>query len=584
MSFLPIVIIGGLSYIISAKTLKEKLDSEMRNEIQLISKNIENNLDKISKHLDILFSNKTIMKILDTVDFTKNNSELFSSFSELDKIFNSYFYYDPYLTSAIIFDIEGGNYLYKSNLNFPISNLREQQWFYETEKLNGAIYCIGMENIITSSKSRQWVFSVARMIRNNNEASNSRLLEPLGIIYMSFSEELFYDSYASLLNNKEDREIIVIDEWGNIISSKNKKSIRKNFYTLYGISNNIFKDEGVVSMKVHGENALVAYYTIPKWEWKIVEIVPYSYVVERIKWISIITLYASILCIIGLFILSFYISRKIANPLLELNEAMKKVAEGDLTVSIPICFNDEIGQIQKGFNIMMEDINKFFRNAINAEKEKKKQELKALQYQINPHFLYNTLNSMRLMAKLCKADNIASMLEPLIRLLRNVMGKVGSLISVEEEIRNIKDYICIHKIRYGNKVSVEYNIDHNIRDLMIPNFILQPIVENAILHGIEPKGGVGTIRIDGQHVDNFLVFKIQDDGIGMSDDELKRVLSIDNNNKNLMKMGLRNIQERIMLEFNDSSEKYGIFIESQVNEGTIVTLKLPVIKEGGIVC
>lgn len=340
-SFIPICMIGASSYIISAKILKDKLNDGMESEVRLIANNIKTNMDGINKYLDYIFTNKTIMHILNTFDFKKINSELFTAHDELGKVFDSYFCNDPHLLTAAIFSFDGGHYTYKSNLDFPITNLRQREWYNTAQELNGAICWIGMEDMSTdeslngknlgkgeenqqSSLEPQWVFSMARMLKSID--SEYFPLKPLGIIYLSFSEQIFYQSY-NFIEGGNNKTIYIIDNNGNIMSSSNKQNIGRNFFELNDIQNNFSLEKNITQAKIHGKDVLVAYHTVPNWGWKVVEIVPYKYILEQIRWITIITVFISLLCVCALYILSLYTSKKIAEPLLELNEAMKK-AEG----------------------------------------------------------------------------------------------------------------------------------------------------------------------------------------------------------------------------------------------------------------
>ncbi len=213
---------------------------------------------------------------------------------------------------------------------------------------------------------------------------------------------------------------------------------------------------------------------------------------------------------------------------------------------------------------------------INAEKKKQELEYKLLQSQINPHFLYNTLNSIKWMATLQNAPGIAEMTTALSRLLKNIAKGTRAIISLKEEMDLLGDYFLIQRYRYGGALLLETHIPPELHDCPIPRFTLQPLVENAIFHGIEPKGGVGTITITAEpspREENMVMITITDDGIGMSQEQIDAIMQGHGGNDGMFQgFGASNVNSRLRWCF---GEKAGMSITSQQDAYTCVTIHIP---------
>jgi len=204
-----------------------------------------------------------------------------------------------------------------------------------------------------------------------------------------------------------------------------------------------------------------------------------------------------------------------------------------------------------------------------------KLEIQTMQYQITPHFIINTLNSIKIMAMISRQEKIEKTTDSFMRLLSAVLGKTGTYSSVKEEIANIKHYIHIMKMRFEDKFEVEYEIDKSVENLVILSFLLQPIVENSIMHGINEKEFGGLIRIRSYTTDNRLIVEIEDNGVGMTEEKAKKLL--EQNRKSgsgFLSMGVYNVNQRIRLNF---GKRYGLSIKSRQGEYTRVICELPIL-------
>ncbi len=280
-------------------------------------------------------------------------------------------------------------------------------------------------------------------------------------------------------------------------------------------------------------------------------------------------------------LLAILLNRFIMDPIHKLSNKIDSISTGDFTRDNTIEWNHELGQIGRGINTMSGNILMLMEKRVSDEKQKKDLEYQILQSQINPHFLYNTLNSIKWMATIQNAGGIADMTTALARLLKNVSKGTASMITLREELDLIKDYFLIQQYRYGGSVTIEYQIESDeLYDCQIHRFSLQPIIENALFHGIEPTGAAGRIIVSAEATDaagkKALMIRVTDNGIGMSEEMIHKVLREDTDSRNKTEffrhVGISNVNKRIQYDF---GPEYGITITSREGEFTTMTIRLP---------
>lgn len=275
------------------------------------------------------------------------------------------------------------------------------------------------------------------------------------------------------------------------------------------------------------------------------------------------------------FSLAFFLNRKINKPLEQLMHRMNQISQGDFSKDPDIEWTNELGTIGQGINQLAENVVVLMDKRIEDEKVKTDLEYQILQSQINPHFLYNTLNSIKWMATIQNATGIAEMTTSLAKLLRSISKDTKQLHPIKEEIKLLDNYFLIQKYRYGGTLQLQYNIESDeLLDQIIPKFTLQPIIENAIFHGIEPKGAPGEITVHIYSESSYtLVIDIIDNGIGMTDEQIREVLSPKKENTSdfFNKIGINNVNMRIKHAYGN---QYGLSITSVPDEGTTMRLRM----------
>jgi two-component system sensor histidine kinase YesM len=336
---------------------------------------------------------------------------------------------------------------------------------------------------------------------------------------------------------------------------------------------------GSGDFELSGEKNLLVYTTSQNSGWKIISTMPYSEVLKRdnnlLKY-SMLIIALGGLAFIGV---SIFVAQWISWPIIKLTSTMKEAADGDLEVRVDVNGIDEIQKLVGSFNKMMSRIQELLEKNKAAEKEKTLAEIKALQMRINPHFLYNTLNTLYLLSKQYGIKPITDMSYAIACLFRLNFSQVNDLVTIRETMELAMHYITIQKIRFEDKLEVICDIEEDVYDCKTPKLIIQPLIENAIIHGIENKKGRGEINIVGYKLNGMVKITVHDDGVGISEEKLNRINSLlsetGNNNSSDEASALRNIDRRLKLNYGDS---YGLSIFSEQDKCTTVEIILPEIK------
>ena len=286
------------------------------------------------------------------------------------------------------------------------------------------------------------------------------------------------------------------------------------------------------------------------------------------------TVFAIIAVTLVIFLLSIYIPLSISKPIEKLSEVTKSVAEGDLTARAEVSAGGEVGTFSESLNTMIDKINELLQQVTDEQIRLRKAELELLQAQINPHFLYNTLDTIVWLAEGGDPKQVVGMVKSLSDFFRASLNQGKEVVTVREELVHVRSYLEIQQVRYQDIMTYNIDVSEDVYACLIPKITIQPLVENALYHGIKNKRGMGTITITGAVCDGKCILKVTDNGIGMDADRLKkindRINGIDAKKDEIF--GLSNVNERIQLKF---GKEYGITISSIYGDGTCVDIVLP---------
>ncbi|WP_136604960.1 cache domain-containing sensor histidine kinase [Paenibacillus dokdonensis] len=306
--------------------------------------------------------------------------------------------------------------------------------------------------------------------------------------------------------------------------------------------------------------------------WKIVAVTYPDELIENKHQMQTSAALWGVLCLIVGLTISIILSYALTKPLKNLEMHMKKAERGNFDVRVDIEGTHEIGKLARTFNLMISRIKELMNQIVQEQEMKRRSELKALQSQIQPHFLYNTLDSIIWMAESGKVDDVVEMTTALSRLLRSSISKGEELVPVSVELDHIRSYLTIQSRRYRKKFTYSIDVEDSILAAPILKLVLQPIVENAIYHGIKPNPDQGHIQIHGWREADSILLTIADDGEGMDPEKLRTILMDKPGVSGGTGVGIANVNHRIQLYF---GQDYGLHYESEREEGTIVTLRIP---------
>lgn len=427
--------------------------------------------------------------------------------------------------------------------------------------------------------SKTFDFSFSRNIMNT-ESIQTADRDVIGTLYIDINIKYLTD-IINKANFGEKHEISIID--------KKQKTFVYSKYD-YNIGKDIEEFNTWLPRMTENNRYLktsdyyLIYSSIPNSDWSVVDKVPISEIENSYKTIRNYTIL--LLCIGGALLSAIYLyySKKTNRPIQMLKEAMNRVQKGDLDIDLKIKSNDEIGLVANGLNQMAGNLKSYINRVYLAEIKQKNAELEKLRTQIQPHYLYNTLDVIRMMAITNDDQTTAEMLDSLSAQLKYLIGPSSDTVTLNSEIQNIINYFSLIRIRYDNRFSLDIQIPNDLLNVKVPRLILQPVVENAVKHGLLPKEGEGLIAIYAKNTNKTFRITIMDNGIGMDEGQLKKMQAFIKNTDpgcregSIWKeIGIKNVNDRIQLIY---GADYGLEISSIEGMGTIVNFNLPFIPEG----
>lgn len=398
----------------------------------------------------------------------------------------------------------------------------------------------------------------------------------LGYVFIRIDESYLSALYADM-NLGDESTIYVVDSNNNILSSTDKNLIGSSFYDpkLIEKLKNSQGHSGITGVigPVENRNYLCSYYPISTLGLYAVAMIPTDYLKNEAFSISIVIFIVGIICFLVAIGFSFLITGSIAYPLKKITEQMQDVRDGQLTPRPEDPCNDEIAVVHNSFQHTIKRLASSIEAIKDNEKEKMQLELKALTAQINPHFLHNTLNSIKLLAHLQNVPNVESMVGSLSNILLKAIGKDNGNTTLHEEVSLLKDYISLHKFKHYDNIQYIFSIDNSAINCSIPSFTLQPILENCIIHGFPGKHPFAQVVIKAYRNGDEVVIIITDNGVGISSQKLDTILdSLESSEAVTTHIGLQNVDRRLKLMFGDV---YGISINSVAGMFTETTITIP---------
>ncbi|MBJ9990106.1 cache domain-containing sensor histidine kinase [Paenibacillus sp. S28] len=404
---------------------------------------------------------------------------------------------------------------------------------------------------------------------------------PRGLVVADLADNHF-SRFFSPTKRLQGQKFLIVDETGKIVydsAASEWTGEQLPSPKLLAMRND--RKEGVETLSIYDEKNLIAFVRMDSLPWTIVSLTPMHALTEPItamQRLLIFFLIAYMLCAVGVVI---YLTRNFTQPVFQLVRLMRKLEEGDFSMLIPHQNRkDEIGWLYRGFGSIVRKIEDLILQSTRAERTKRELEFQVLSHQINPHFLYNTLESIRWKAENHGRNDIGEMVSALGNLLRLSLNQGKDITTVGREVEQVKAYVQIEQARIGMPLRVLYFFDEEMLDMTFMRLLLQPLVENAIQHSIRGNFEKGKVILSGRVEERDLVIDISDNGKGIPEEVLKELNDAAGNRKMAGRsgVGLRNVNERLKIYFGPD---YQLRIETQEGKGTKITIRHPILPPGG---
>ncbi|GAF09224.1 sensor histidine kinase [Paenibacillus pini] len=468
--------------------------------------------------------------------------------------------------------IYSGNQLfYSANFNradIDYENFEQDEWYKKTVQRKGAIVIFGTHTPFHKMNSTEKVISIARVINKTGGK------QPLGVMLV----DIRLDSLSEILNLSENtkRNFVITDQTGAIIYASNNLDISKPLQMDRQVFSKVLNEQsGSFNTTFAAHSSYLNFVTSPYSGWKVIQYMDEKEMTKDSALLSTIIL-ALAVGSIGMAVLFMIIMRsRVTEPIIFLKRQVEKVGMGNFDVDLGSTRRDEFGVLYQGLRKMVEELQNYIERSSRAIVQQKVARLGALKSQINPHFLANTLESVQMKAILSGDREIAEMVGTLGQLFRIHTQMSKDIIPLHQELEHIRLYVKVQQMRFGDKIQYVENLAPDTESLQVVHFSLQPLIENAIIHGLERQVGAGLLEVSSTLSENLLLITIRDNGTGVSHEQLLNLQQRISNHSDVdmdSHIGLINVNERIRLYF---GEQYGIYIHSELGEGTTITIRLP---------
>ena len=563
-----VVIVTGVSMKFTNTSIFENSSEYTHTIIQQMNQNIDSYIDYMENIAYLISSNEDVQDYL--FDEKIDNEGRYRILNQLQTILDSR---SDIRNVGII--SKNGRMLINDgskSVNQDL-DLNTQEWYATAlEKPNGPILTSSHVQHIISGE-RPWVITLSRGIRDRSGSG-----EKEGVFFI----DLNYSAISELCDQSTvgtKGYAFILDAKGNIVYHPQQQQLYNELQT-ENISLIMDTDEDTVLTGTGNDGKLYSISRSEKTGWTVVDCTNVKELLSKSRQAQSVYVLTAIILVIVALLFSRFMARSITLPIQKLRDSMKKVQEGDFSVSdVVVDSRNEIGSLTKSFDVMTHRIHELMEQNVHEQEEKRKSELKALQSQINPHFLYNTLDSIIWMAEGKKNEEVVLMTASLARLLRQSISNEDELVTIANEVEYARGYLTIQKMRYKDKLEFQIEVDSSILYIPLIKLVLQPIIENAIYHGLKYKESKGLLIVKGFMKDGNAVLQVIDDGVGMDEETLAHIYDKHKVNYHSNGVGVYNVQKRLKLYY---GEDYGITYTSELGKGTTATITIPGRQEGQI--
>ncbi|HEO8421039.1 MAG: histidine kinase [Niallia sp.] len=553
-----LIMIGSLSFILvgfqfAFHVYDQQYYQKTTEVLHMSSNQLEKELKNIEEISFSVMTDNKIQRILAEVKKNDNPYERYQLENELWDLLTDYVGSSKYIHSIHLLDVNGAEYR-AGGFSSPIIYNQKEKWIEIAEKNNGA------NQWVTETASNK-IFAI-RKIRAHKNLS----LDNLGTLLIQVNLDRIVENSISE-ENKQTNNMMISSDTNRFFYKGSSIELEKIPY--------LPKTEvGYQIRTIKGKKYFITHSTSSHVSWVYWNIVSFDSIISKVKTTKYVMVGIFLLLNGLVLLMAIVFSGKLTKPIEQLVLAMKNVQKGNLSITNvlkPADSKDEVGILTNHFILMINRINRLIKENYETQLLIKDTEFKALQAQINPHFLYNTLETINWQAKINGQKDISSMVESLGYLMRNAMKMKNDVVPLEEEIFIVSHYIRIQKYRFGDRLVFREEISPNTKNCYIPKFMIQPLVENAVHYALERMIETCEINVQAFLKENILHIIVEDNGPGMEETLLEQVLKQEGKAKG-NGIGLSNIDARIKLLYGDA---FGLTIKSKAGMGTKVCLSIP---------
>jgi len=541
------------------RVIERKIGLSAQDALHLINVNVGSFLEEMLQSSVNVSINPEIKDLLKNPDDYSNYEKLRLNDKVLNRAFSSAFT-SKYVT---LFDLEG-NWLSTSYIEESLlRQYLESDWYRAMmQRPFRHVWMFNYKSLLY--KDRKPIITLAKTITDTQTTRN------IGMIVFSVAEEDIRKHLAGLAG-----EVFLVDRDGTIVSGSATDRIGQSLSESIDPQAIGSGPRGQAIVKKEGRKWIVNYDTVALNGWKIVQLVPYDTVFKEIFAIRRANVLIFLLILTLFTMITLTISYGISKPLKLLKKRMRELENKGFHSAIPATGPLEIASLIETYNKMVKEIRVLLTRVKEEYEQKEEMRFRALQAQINPHFILNTLNNIKWMAYIRNNPEIGDMLSSLGGILEESIGRGGSLVPLRQEIAYIENYLSLMKIKYLDKLGYDIDVPEACMDQEVVKIMLQPIVENSILHGIDPLTGSGRISIGARYEENRFVLVVRDNGVGMAPDRLEGLLRQLHSGPEApppQRIGVKNVYDRLKFQY---GERFDMRIASRPDEGTTVEFTLP---------
>lgn len=557
ISIVPVVVLGTLTYTISSNVSMRNVEDQSYKTVHNATVSLDRVIGEYRSALSYFCTDDDMINQVSSSTITQANRT--SIYQKM------YILLAGKSTKVAMHLIKADGSFQLSTSDIPdVYNIRNHSDWGVFRKLNASPGTVTYSNHYISKSGKSYCMAVANSIMKDGKV--------IAYAIIDIPSDVFQTALDTV-NVSLPVRYAVVDEnnyflYDEIFSSQNVSFLNtdlRNQMLQAGENRHIYleKPKQILSWDV----------TAGDYPIRVISSVPVELVVINSNYIMETAIAVALGSIILCVLISPMLVRRLTKPLNTIVHTMNKVQNGDTDARVDVHNDDEFGYIGRSLNAMLDRLNELFTTNLEKQNRLRLAELKSLYSQINPHFLYNTLDSIKWLAKLNGVDDIVLIVSQLGKLLKYSIRNQKESVQISEEIGLVGSYLSIQKIRYDDKFDVSIQVHDDIMDCYVPKFIIQPIVENAIIHGVEDKIGKAHLAIRGWHEENRIIFEVEDNGVGISEEKLNQIMqsahakSLDSDS-----IGIANVDKRIKLYY---GEDYGLDIQSQENVGTITRITMP---------